>query len=149
MRKEKDFYQISLKLLLKNGKGEMLVLKATDNGSYAGYYDLPGGRIDIDEFKKDFTEILAREVSEEIGDIKFKLQRKPVAISRHLIPASMTSAGKNINVLYLFFEALYLSGELKISNEHTGYNWLDLKKTEPTKYFTSGILGGIKMYVGR
>lgn len=147
MKKEKDFYQISLKLLLKNNKGEVLALKAVDDGSYAGYYDLPGGRIDTDEFKTDFAEIIIREIAEEIGDIKFQLQKKPAALGRHIIPASITSAGKDIRVLYIFFEALYLDGELKISKEHTGYKWLDLNKIKPTKYFTSGILEGVQMYI--
>jgi len=34
MKKEKDFYQISLKLLLKNDKGEILALKAVDDKLY-------------------------------------------------------------------------------------------------------------------
>ena len=62
MEKEKDFYQISLKLLLKNDVNEILALKAVDSGRFAGFYDLPGGRIDVDEFRTDFGEILAREI---------------------------------------------------------------------------------------
>lgn len=147
MKKERDFYQISLKLLLKNNKGDILALKAVDNGSYAGYYDVPGGRIDIDEFETDFSEIISREISEEIGDIEFRIQSKsPVATGRHLIPSSLTRTGKDIHVLYLFFEAEYLTGDVKINHEHTDYQWLDLEGIDLTKYFTSGILEGIKMY---
>ena len=57
MKKEKGIYQVSLKLLLKNDKNEVLILKAADNGSYAGYYDF-GGRIDANEFEVDFLEII-------------------------------------------------------------------------------------------
>ncbi len=149
MKKEKDFYQVSLKLLLKNSEGKILALKAVDDGSYAGFYDLPGGRIDADEFKADFSDIIAREVAEEIGDVEFRLRQKPVAAGRHLIPASMTGSGKDTHVLYLFFEAQYGGGELKISSEHAGYQWLDLAKIEPTEYFKSGILEGIWMYMGK
>ncbi len=103
MAKERGIYQVSLKLLLKNNKGEILALKAADNGSYAGYHDLPGGRIDADEFNTDFTEIIEREVKEEIGDIK-------------------------------------------ISDEHSNFKWLNLKDIKLEEYFTSGILEGVKMY---
>ncbi|MEK7629346.1 MAG: NUDIX domain-containing protein [Patescibacteria group bacterium] len=146
MKKEKGIYQVSLKLLLKNDKNEVLILKAADNGSYAGYYDLPGGRIDANEFEVDFLEIIKREIKEEIGEIEFNIHSKPVAVGRHLIPASMTISGKDIQVLYLFFEAEYLGGNIKISNEHTDSKWLNLKDVELDKYFTSGILEGIKMY---
>ena len=149
MGKEKDLYQISLKLFLKRNDGKILALKAVDDGSYAGFYDLPGGRIDMDEFGKDFSEIIAREVAEEIGNVEFQLRQKPVAAGRHLIPASMTGSGKDVHVLYLFFEAKYLSGELKISSEHAGYQWLDLAVIDPSEYFTSGILEGVRMYLGK
>jgi 8-oxo-dGTP pyrophosphatase MutT (NUDIX family) len=148
MGKEKDFYQISLKLLLKNSQGEILGLKSLDNGSYAGFYDLPGGRIDTDEFRIDFSKILDREIKEEIGDITYHINTTPVAVGRHLVPASMTSAKQDIHILYLFFEAEYIKGDLRISNEHLGYKWFNLQDEELTKYFTSGILEGIEMCMG-
>lgn len=146
MAKERGIYQVSLKLLLKNNNGEVLALKAADNGSYAGYYDLPGGRIDADEFGVDFAEIIEREIKEEIGNIEVKVNSKPVGVGRHLIPASITSSGKDIQILYLFFEAEYLSGEINISNEHTNFKWLSLKDIKLNEYFTSGMLEGVKMY---
>jgi|SRR3989338_1836028 len=149
MKKEKDFYQVSLKLMLKNNKGEVLALKGVDNGSFAGYYDLPGGRIDIDEFRTDFLDILKREVLEEVGNSDFNISSKPVAIGRHFIPASMTRLGKDIHVLYVFFEAEYFGGGVKVSDEHTDHKWIDLNKIELEKYFKSGILEGIEMYLGK
>jgi len=148
MKKERDFYQISLKLLLRNGEGEVLALKAVDNGSYAGFYDFPGGRIDTDEFETDFLEIMKREVEEEIGGgVNFEIKPKPVAIGRHLIPLSMNSSGSDIKVMYIFFEGDYKSGEIEISPEHTSYKWIDLKKENLKKYFKSGTLEGVNMYL--
>ena len=149
MKKERDFYQVSLKLLLKNNEGEILALKGVDNGSFAGYYDLPGGRIDVDEFNTDFYEILKREAEEEIGNVKFTINMKPVAIGRHLIPCSISKTGKDIHILNVFFEAECEGGDVKISDEHTDHKWLDLEKIELEKYFKSGILEGIKMYLGK
>lgn len=144
--KEKDFYQISLKLILKNSQREILGLKGLDNGSYKGYYDLPGGRIDTDEFETSLPDIIAREIKEELGDITYNLKSKPVAVGRHFIPASMIDIRKDTHVLYLFFEAEYIKGELKISDEHNGYHWLNLKEIELNDYYISGILDGVKMY---
>jgi len=148
MKKEKDFYQISLKLLLRNTEGEILALKAMDDGSYAGFYDFPGGRIDTDEFETDFLEIVKREVEEEIGEgVSFEIKLKSVAIGRHFIPSSLNSLKKDIRVMYVFFEGEYIAGKIEISPEHTGYKWVDLKKENLEEYFKSGILEGIKMYL--
>ena len=148
MKKQRDFYQISLKLLLKNEKGEVLILKAVDNGSFAGFYDFPGGRIDTDEFEMPFLEIINREAIEEIGsDVSFEVKPRPVSIGRHLIPESMNSSCRDIKVMYIFFEGEYKSVKIKISEEHIGYEWIDIKKENPEKYFKSGILEAIKIYL--
>lgn len=143
----KDIYEVSLKVFLKNERGEVLILKAAENGSYAGFYDLPGGRIDVEEFRTPFPEIIAREIHEELGNIKFRLWETPVAVGRHLRPASMSKSGKEARILYLFFKAKYEGGEVRISDEHTGHGWVDLSDIELTEYFSSGILEGVRMYV--
>jgi 8-oxo-dGTP pyrophosphatase MutT (NUDIX family) len=127
---------------LKNSRGEVLALKAADGGSFEGYYDLPGGRIDTDEFATRLDSILAREVREELGEIKFIASSKPVALGRHQVVGGP-------RVIYLFFEGNYIDGDIKISNEHKGHQWFDLAKIELEKYFKSGILEGIKMYLGK
>lgn len=145
--KEKDFYQVSLKLILKNSQGEVLIMGGVPGGSYEGFYDFPGGRIDTDEFYTPFAEVIEREAEEELGDISFKLYPKPVAVGRHLIPAEMTSQGREIPVLYVFFKAEYIDGEIKPSQEHAGFKWVDLSKQPLEKLFKSGNLEGIKMYL--
>ena len=144
---KRDSYQVSLKLILKNDNDEVLILKARPEGSLAGYYDLPGGRMDVEEFTTSFAQIIKREIAEEIGDVKISLCLKPVALGRHLIAANITSEKKDLHILYIFFEAKLLSGEVKISEEHTGFDWVDLNEHEPKKLFTSGILEGITMYL--
>lgn len=143
-----DFYQISLKVILKNKNGEILLLKADPDGSYAGFYDLPGGRVDVDEFTAPFEKIIKREIKEEIGKIDYKLNPKPVAIGRYLIPAKFNRSRKDVHVLYIFFEAQYNNGAIKISDEHIDHLWLNLSNQKLKKLFKSGILEGIKMYLG-
>lgn len=148
MKKEKDLYQVSLKVFIKNKKGEVLVMGADPLGSYAGFYDFPGGRIDKDEFATPFSEIIKREVHEEIGnDVAYRLNPKPVAVGRHIIPAHLSKTGKDIHVMYVFFEAEYLGGDVRVSDEHQGFEWLDLGKIQLEKYFKSGNLEGVKMYI--
>lgn len=145
MAKEIDKYQVSLKLFLKNDRGEVLAMKAALGGSFSGFYDLPGGRIDVEEFTTPLETIIAREVREELGEIEYVLRPQPVAVGRHA--AGNPSIGKGYHVIYIFFEADYLRGQPVISDEHTDYQWFDLKNTELEKYFKSGLLDAVKMYL--
>ncbi|MBI4119920.1 MAG: NUDIX domain-containing protein [Parcubacteria group bacterium] len=92
---------------------------------------------------------MERELKEEIGDdVKIKINPRPVAMGRHLVQAHLTmSKEKDLHVLYLFFEAEYLSGEVAISAEHESYRWVDLAQEDIASIFTSGILEGVRMYL--
>lgn len=147
MSKKRDRYQVSLKALVTNDHGEVLALNALPTGSFAGYFDLPGGRIDVSEFSTPLTDVLRRELKEEIGDVELEIGEAPVAVGRHLIGAeSDKSDGESIHVLYLFFPVNYRGGNLKISSEHAGFRWLDLTKHKLPDLFKSGLLEGVLMY---
>lgn len=147
MEKQRDFYQVSLKLFLRNKEDEVLLLKDVPSGILEGSYDFPGGRIDVDEFNIPFSEILEREAQEEIGDVKFELSQSPVALGRLETFISKERPNQKLHVLYVFFEGKYLGGDVKISPEHTGYKWLNLKKIPLDKFFKNGILEGVEMYL--
>lgn len=139
---EKEFYQVSLKAILRDSEGRILVMKCVPESSKAGYYEFPGGRIDKDEFHTPLTEILTRELTEELGStVKFLIHQKPVAVGRHLIPKG------NIPVLMMFFEVDYISGDIKTSSEHDGFEWFNIQTTKLEDLFVSGDLEGIMMYV--
>ena len=141
---KQDFYHVSLKLLLENSEGHMLVLKARDNTNLAGYYDVPGGRIDEDEFTNSFEDILRREVKEEIGDARVHIDLNPVALGRGFYSPI---GGKDIHIFYIFFKADYKGGDIRISHEHTDYLWVNPREVELERLFTSGILEGVKKYI--
>jgi len=145
---KRDLYQISLKTILKNDIDEVLILNGHPRGSFAGYYDLPGGRIDVEEFTVPFSNIIERELKEEVGDLKVIIQPKPVALGRHLIPASMTYEKTDLHLLYIFLEVKLIAGDFHISDEHDGFKWVNLHESQPAKLFKSGILEGINMYLG-
>lgn len=144
---DRDFYQVSLKVFLINDKDQILALKAHNKGSYSGFYDFPGGRIDRGEFTTSFEEIIRREIQEEVGNIKFSLDANPVALGRHLIPASEAKGGVDIHVLYIFFKARYISGEIIISEEHNDVMWFNPKTQDPKNFFKSGNLEGIEAFM--
>ncbi len=147
MPKQRDFYHISLKAILRNTQGKVLVLKAVKNGTLAGFYDLPGGRIDEDEFAVPLPEIIRREILEETGAKAMHLNEIPVTVGRHCIKKEHTHSEKDTRVFYVFFEAQIKEDDITISDEHEAFEWIDLKAVEVEKYFTSGILEGIKMYL--
>ncbi|MFH0780183.1 MAG: hypothetical protein V1928_05035 [Parcubacteria group bacterium] len=88
-----------------------------------------------------------REIAEEIGNVKIKLNSKPVALGRLRIPPEHTDNNREIHVLYVFFEAKFISGKIKISNEHLGFKWVKFDKGNAKKYFCSGILEGVREYL--
>jgi len=149
MKPQRDFYQVSLKVLLKNHEGKFLFLKARLQDTYGGFYDLPGGRIDVEEFTVPLSIIIQRELEEEISGVQYSINPQPVAIGRHNIDAKHTSSGKEIHVFYVFFEAQYIAGEIQISDEHEGYAWVDLTTEDPAKYLKSGNLEGVQMYLSQ
>lgn len=144
---KRDFYNVSLKVFLKNDKGEVLILQAAREGTYKGFYDLPGGRIDIDEFETPLEEVIRREIQEEVGQVEFDLKLKPVALGRNENPNKVGPLGGPIRVFNVFFEAKYLSGEIKISPEHSSFKWLKLAKDNLEQHFKFAILEGAKMYI--
>lgn len=149
-KQKQDFYHVSLKLLLKNNEGHVLILKVPEQfSSMAGYYDVPGGRIDIDEFTTKFEDILRREVKEEIGDVDVYINLNPVAVSRGMIHASQRREGGDgdIHIFYVFFEADFKEGDITISDEHVGHEWVNLAEIDLSKYFTGGILQGVEMFL--
>lgn len=139
-------YQVSLKVFLKNPAGRVLVLKTPESGSYKGFYDLPGGRIDVDEFNLPFTEVLYREIQEEVGNVDCLIRKNPTSLGRHFVPKGPLRVD-DMHFLYVFFEGEYRGGDVQISDEHTGYEWVDLKTILLEDYFMSGILEGVQGYL--
>lgn len=141
-------FWVSLKLILKNDQGQILGLNGHPRGSFAGFYDLPGGTIDSQEFTANYETILRRELNEELGSVEVKINPTPLGVGRHLIPSSMTSRKTgDVLILYVFFEGTYLGGKITISDEHSGYAWLDLQKNRPNLFFKSGLLEGLETYL--
>jgi len=96
MIKEELFY-LGVKALICNGRGEVLVLRATRRNGEA-YYDLPGGRVNRNE---DTSSALAREVKEETGITALKIGKHlGMALTSIRIPISDGEEGSLILSVY-------------------------------------------------
>ena len=134
-----DFYNIALKLFLIK-KDKLLILE----GATPGFLDIPGGRIGQGEFKRPLVAILQREVKEEIGSVKYSLNSQPIIFWRWEAPSGKH---KGLRIFYLGYEGKYLSGRIKLSPEHTGYRWADLKSFAPKQEFKCGYIQAVEDYL--
>lgn len=138
-------YHVSLKIVLKNKKGQILILKMPPKSSMAGYFDLPGGRIRELEWRRPFAQIIRREIREEVGrEARYKLREVPVAISRHFYFSKKYNREQHL--FWVFLEATYEGGKIRVSSEHYGYLWADINKRNLKKYFIRGPLEGMQNY---
>lgn len=114
-------YHVGLKVLLRRGD-EVLYLNSHDEGEW----DFPGGRIDESEREIPLESVLAREVAEELGpDVKYRVNGLAFVTRRYI-------AHKDFHIFLVFYDADYLGGEIKISDEHTGYGWVRPESEEVT-----------------
>lgn len=138
-------FQVSLKIILKNKDGKILLLKPPTTSALVGYFDLPGGRIQKGQEKNSLRGTITRELGEEIGtEVTYQLQETPVAISRHFY---FSQRKQQEQCLFLiFFEAHYKGGIIKISDEHTAYQWVQITSRNLRRYFIKGALEGMWSY---
>jgi 8-oxo-dGTP diphosphatase len=115
-------FNVSFKLLLRK-KNQILVLIQT----YMKFLDLPGGRMEIGEELLPIENLFKREITEELGgNVKYKILG-PVMQYRQFNTTTQTY------VLVTAYEAEYLSGEIKLSDEHEKYEWVESRKFDFTK----------------
>ncbi len=95
--------------------GEVLVL--TDHS--AGL-DMPGGK--IKEGETDFIEELKREVREETG---LEIKTGEVFSTGYFEFKNPENKNFGKKVYLVFFKCKYISGDVKLSHEHSGYRWVN------------------------
>ncbi|HEX3095570.1 MAG TPA: NUDIX domain-containing protein [Patescibacteria group bacterium] len=137
-------FNVTLKAIIQRADGKILALKAYDNGPMAGYNDMPGGRIDDNEVSLDFADILKREIKEELGEINYTLKTNPVAAVSWTWP---TGSLKGQEMVSIYFLGEYQSGEINISDEHLGHDWIEPTTEQIDKYFTSYHNKALKNYL--
>ena len=122
MKRDYGVFHVGLNVLMQKS-GEFLFLR-DDKGTH---WDWPGGRIDNVEVKTPLEKIIAREVKEELGPkVKYKLGLPIFQFRRYF-------KSRDIWIFQTYYLAQYVSGEIKLSHEHTAYKWV---KPQEVKNFS-------------
>lgn len=143
MKRDYALYQVALKAMIrKNGQVLFLRLNESENR-----LDLPGGRIDNVESKVPLEKILEREIKEELGHgIKYKLE-KPLFQFRRATKSKL----RGVFNLLTVYEAKFISGKIKLSPEHTSYEWINPEayQFKPKDFFNKEEYLAFKKYFGQ
>lgn len=126
-------FEVSLKAFIVDGDRALLVQE-----SDTGFWELPGGRIDVGEEWQDHAAILAREISEELGpDIRVATAETAATWVRR----------RPTDGLYQFIVARpcrLLGGIPRLSDEHAVLAWHTAEtSTRLTFPPESGYAGGL------
>lgn len=109
-------YIISVYAVIRNDKGEFLLLKRSENSNTnPGKWDLPGGKLEREEI---LEEAVVREVWEETG----------ITIVPGDIAGYVTFELPEKRVIAIVYDGGYIASDVKLSHEHTEYSWTPLDK---------------------
>lgn len=117
-----ELYQLGIKALIRNERGEVLLLKVdtrnySDN-KHQNYWDLPGGRVEQGD---SIRKTLEREIQEELAcSIADEPQDFAFTIANIHIPHGEKQTGL---ILAIFECSLVPGSSIKLSNEHMDYKW--------------------------
>lgn len=123
-------FRVLTKALVMKGDS-ILLLKRKEGGFASGLWDIPGGKL---EFGESPEESLIREVYEETT--------LKVDIGKVISLSSGIDLKKNKQYITIVYLCSYLSGDVKLSNEHIDYEWTSLKNIKGKKlvyYVEEGI----------
>lgn len=135
---------MSLKAIIVRPDGKVLGLNGKIGGALEGYYDIPGGRIETDEFETPLVEILQREIREETGGLEVELEHRPISLGRH---QSLDTDKQRIFYVAFVGKLKEDVQTVQVSNEHEGFAWLEVTPETVERYFTNGTLELMKGYL--
>ncbi len=135
----RDLWYVALKVFLERN-GQFFIFR-----DKYGDWDIPGGRIQRHEFGVSFERIIARKLQEEVGPgVRYRLG-KPAVFMRH--ERTEASLKKRVRIFAVGYTAKYVSGEIRLSPQHTEYRWVSRKTFKAGRYFRGGWLMGVREYV--
>ena len=136
---EKDLYFIAAKILLRDGN-KLLVTH-----DIFGDWDIPGGRIRINEFDTPIANIVERKIREELGpNAEYKLGKPAVTFRVERFEHGLK---KQVCIFAVGYEATYLGGDILLGEHHDEMKWVDVATYDPAEDFTGGWLRGMQEYL--
>jgi len=128
--KNNNFFELTIKGVVVNDLGQVLVLKRSKSDKNGPKkYDLPGGRLEEGE---GIEECFLREIKEELGN-KIEIEIDSILYAFDFPKKYEKKIGFDgkemlVNGKGLRFLAYYKSGEIKLSDEHEKFEWLEMDK---------------------
>lgn len=105
-------FEVSLKAAIVD-RGRLLLVQEADTG----YWELPGGRIDVGEERLGHDAILARELAEELGaDVRIAPRHEMTTLIR-----KRPTDGQHIFLVIRL--CTLIGGSIALSAEHRSYRW--------------------------
>ena len=101
---------VAQKAMIKKGDEFLVLKRSPDRHTYPNHWDFPGGKL---EHGEDPDKGLVREVSEESG-LKVDVI-KPIFTFSEVV--------NNEHVFFVVYEYELVSGEIKLSEEHSEFRW--------------------------
>jgi len=138
---QKDLYFVAVKLLLRY-ENKLLITH-----DIFGSWDLPGGRIKVDEFDNPLESVIERKIKEELGPKATYKLGKPVEFFR--VERIEHSNHEKARIFAVGYEAEFLGGEIRLGEHHDKMKWVDVGSFVPEDYFTGGWLIGVKEYLSK
>jgi 8-oxo-dGTP pyrophosphatase MutT (NUDIX family) len=112
MRRAIQRFQVSLKAAIVRDE-RLLLLQEADTG----FWELPGGRIDVGEERLPQTDVLLRELREELG----------ASMVVEPLPAAVTwvrfEPREPVHQLLIARHCRWLGGDMVLSEEHADLRW--------------------------
>ena len=114
-------FRLLVKTLIKRDNQYLAIQRSEREKSNPYKWDLPGGKL---AFGEDIVDAINREVLEEVN---VKVDNiKPIFTT--------TFMQDEIFVVAIIFVSDYLSGEVKLSNEHSDFKWLPYDKLNSVEF---------------
>ena len=137
---DKDLYFVAVKLFLRDGD------KLLITHDIFGSWDLPGGRIKVDEFDKPLEAIVERKIKEELGPaVSYELGEPKVFFRVERNEHGL--GGQKVRIFAVGYEAKYSGGNVKLGKHHDQMEWVEVDNFQPSNYFVGGWLTGVKEYL--
>jgi mutator protein MutT len=115
-----QLFQIGVKGLIRNDKGQILMVHLPDWGYNPAHWDLPGGRMDPGE---TFLETLKRELQEEIGVTYTGVPRQVMGMLTNI---TIPVGEERIPLVFMIYEVQLPSGyevRLDSNSAEDAYEW--------------------------
>lgn len=126
MKNDQKFFVVQKAFISKGN--DVLILVDPIEG-----LDFPGGK--IQEGEMDLAESLKREVREE-SNLEIEVG-SPFTVWQNVFPLTHKHAGKSVYLVA--FDCKYISGEIKLSEEHNNFRWVNKNNyhevNDGTQYF--------------